>query len=208
MNHDQSSVNLASNIPGQVTQSTVLSSDTSSQLTVERSNMRSLMLAATQTFDAAQTKSYQQLTSPAVDNFLPSANRLLVIGGLSSVGALGLGMVASSLLTHQTIVKTSAVIQPVDEAQVITANIEGDVEDISVQNYDQVIPDQAIASFENASLQAEIFNAKERLTQLQGHLAQIDRQIVETQQRRANPPQISLGTAQAFDYSLELLLTH
>lgn len=215
MNHDDVSMKSMFDSADQGAQSAAIKASTNVSLSTKRSNGVAISLAATQEFEAKQALADESptLNAPVVDNFLPSPNRLLVFGSLGLVGALGLGVLASSLITHRTTITTQAVIQPANEPGVVQTSGGGTVEKLFVQNYDSVKPDQVIASLENSSLRTEIFNIEAQVSQLEEQINQVNGEIIALEGRQATQSrdrqtQLIAGDTQALAYSRGLLLSH
>ena len=145
--------------------------------------------------------------------FLPVPNRVLVFGSLGLIGTLCLGTVASTFLTYRTTVKAQAIVQPVGEVQTIQANGNGNVERIFVKNYDTIKSNQQLVSLDNSSLRTEVFKIETQIAQLQKQIDQVNNELSILEQRKAaqasnRQGQLSVGEAQAFQYSKDLLLAH
>lgn len=143
-------------------------------------------LAVTADFQVRQTsvESSQPLALSVVDNFLPSPNRLLALGSLGLVAALGAGAVASTFVTHRTTVDAQAVIEPVKDVQLIKTGSEGVVEAIYVQEHETLKPGQEIASFDNPSLQTKVTQIKAQIARTEERIVQIDGQLKALEERR------------------------
>lgn len=191
-----------------------------SDLAIERVQSPTGALAVKQDFQARQAfaEDSRLLSSLVVDNFLPSPNRLLVFGSLGLVGALGLGALASTLVTHRTTVKVQSVVEPVGDVQVIRSSVEGVIDSIFVEEHELLEPGQVIASFENSPLQTkvsqietQIASTKERIAQINGQLKALERQRMAESAWLQQLTIAGLGVGnslQQFEYSKGLLLNY
>lgn len=179
-------------------------------LAIEHAVTQQTTLAVKQDFqDLHPVEESTESSSPVVDNFLPSPNRLMMFGGLGIVGAIGAGVMASMLLTHRTTVKVQARVEPAGEVQIIQSMVGGTVADILVQNHDSVEANQVIASFENAALSTERTNVEKQMDNTRKNITQIDRELAALEENRAIRRQFQPDVSQApFEYSQALLLSH
>ncbi|MEO0395318.1 MAG: HlyD family efflux transporter periplasmic adaptor subunit [Cyanobacteria bacterium P01_A01_bin.137] len=185
-------------------------------LALKRSDPFVGTLAATQNYQsrqAATSEEFQARTTPVVNNFLPSPNRLVVLGGLGVVGALGLGAIASTFIPHSTTVNAQVAIEPAGEVQTVQASTAGSVETIFVQNYETLESNQTIASLDGTSLLTEISNIQATIAQTQEQIVQINSEIRALEQRRASQAHsrrspFSASEIKLFEYSRGLLLNH
>ena len=219
MKHDDAFSNSISGLPSQAKKSTAIEPVTDIDLVIERSKSPLGTLAATQDYQSRQSsvEEAQLLASPVADNFLPSPNRLLVFGSLGLVGALGMGALASTLITYNTTVKAQAVVEPVGDVQLIESGMGGVVDTIFVKEYDSLKPGQVIASFENIPLrtkvtqiEAQIAGFEGRITQVEGQLAALDRRRLAeaTWLQQLTPGGVKAEVLPQFEYSKQLLLEH
>ncbi|NEQ53303.1 MAG: HlyD family efflux transporter periplasmic adaptor subunit [Leptolyngbya sp. SIO3F4] len=225
MNHDDTSTSSmfdssSQMTPSQVTpnqrnKSTAIESSADIDFAIEPSKKSPITLAATQEFASRQSafEETQLSSASAVDNFLPSPNRLLIFGSLGLAGALGLGALASTLITYRTTIKAKAVVYPSDEFQVIQSSGEGTVRSILAQNYDSLKLDQVIATLDNPRLRTEVINTEAQIAQLEEQVTRINRKITELEYRQATQAssrntQFSIDQSRAFEYSRNLLLGH
>ncbi len=186
MNHDDASSNSMFDLPVQAKKSTAIDQVTDIELAIGQGTSSVSPLAATKDFQTRQAsaETSQPLTSPVVDNFLPSPNRLLALGSLGLIGALGAGAIASTLVTHRTTINAQAVVQPVDNVQLIQSGLGGVIEAIYVQEHDILKPGQEIASFDNPSIQTKLAQIEAQIAETEEHIAQIDGQLKALEERR------------------------
>lgn len=172
-------------LSSQTTKTTAIEPVTNTDITVASSETQIVSLAPTQDYQSRQTslENSDLLPSPAVENCLPSPNHLLTFSSLALVGVLGVGAVASTILTHDTVVQSQAVIAPVDEGQLIQSATEGIVETISVQEYDSIEAGQIIASIENSAVRVNVAQIKTQIVGTEERIAQINDQIQALEQR-------------------------
>ena len=200
MNHNDVSKSSTRDLSGQITHP---SGNRTGQLSIQQT--KTAHLAVKQDFEARQVsvKDAQALSSPILDSFLPTTNRLLILGSLGLVGVLGLGVVALTVLPYRTTIQAIATVEPVDETKSIQSDIGGTVENIFVQNYEIVENDQVIASFDNPSLNKEIRNIRSQIDQLQNQIFQVENELITLRQRQGNPI-----PDKQFQYSERLLVDH
>lgn len=206
MNHNDASKSSIRDLSNQAANSAAAqSSDRMEQLPVKRAEPVHSPLAVTQNFEARQVsvEDAQTLSSPILDSFLPKTNRLLMLGSIGLVGALGLGAVALTVLPYRTTINAIATVEPVDATQPIQSDIGGIVENIFVQDYEIVENDQVIASLDNPSLNKEVANIKSQIDQLQNQIFQIENELIVLRQRRSR----AIPDKQ-FQYSERLLVDH
>ncbi len=186
MNHDDAFSNSMFDLPVKATKSTSIEPVTDIDLAIEQAKSPVGTLAATQDYQSRQVsvEKSQSLASSVVDNFLPSPNRFIMLGGLGLVAALGIGGVAANFMTYRTTVKAQAVVQPVGDVQVIQSGMGGVVETILVQEYDTLKPDQVIISFENSPLQNKLLQIEARIAGTEERIFQVDGQLKTLERRR------------------------
>lgn len=218
MNHDDALSNSMFDLPDQVKKSTAIEQVADLDFAIEQATSSVGTLAATEDYQARQVsvEKAQSLATPVVDNFLPSPNRLLVLGSLGLVGALAVGAVASTLLTYRTTVKTQAVVQPVGEIQPVQSGEGGVVDTIFVQEYDTLESGQVIAAFKNSSLQEDFAQAEAQIAGTEERIGQVDGQLQALERRRlaesAWVQQLTVGGTgnglPQFEYSKRRLLEY
>ncbi|MBE9069665.1 HlyD family efflux transporter periplasmic adaptor subunit [Leptolyngbya cf. ectocarpi LEGE 11479] len=172
-------------LPSQTAKAAATEPVTVTDITVASSETQIVSLAATQDLQSRQTSREDSdlLLSPAVENCLPSPNHLLTFTSLALVGVLGVGAVASTILTHDTVVQSQAVMVPVDEGQLIQSATGGIVETIAVQEYDSLDAGQIIAAIENPAIGLNVAQIKLQTVETEERIAQIDDQIRALEQR-------------------------
>lgn len=219
MNHDDALSNSMFDLPGEVEKSTAIEPVTDIDLAIEPARSPVVTLTATQDYQSRQAslEKSSSLASPMVDNFLPSPNRLLMIGSLGLVGALGIGALASTFIPYRTTVKAQAVVQSVDDVY-IQSGMGGVVKTIFVQEDDTLKPGQVIASFENISLQENVIQIETQISETKERIAQVDGQLRALERRRLAESNwlqqlatAGLGTRAGlpkFEYSKRRLLDH
>ncbi|MEM7066694.1 MAG: HlyD family efflux transporter periplasmic adaptor subunit [Cyanobacteria bacterium P01_B01_bin.77] len=186
MKPDDTSPKSIFGLPSQTAKTSAIEPVTNTDLIVADSETQIISLAPTQDYKSRQAsleENSDSLPSSAVENFLPSPNHLLTFGSLALVSVLGVGAVASTVLTHDTVVQSQAVIEPVDEGQLIQSNAEGVVTTIAVQEYDSLKVGQKIASIENSVLRVNVSNIKSQTLKIEERIVQIDDQIRALEQR-------------------------
>ncbi|MEM8612895.1 MAG: HlyD family efflux transporter periplasmic adaptor subunit [Cyanobacteria bacterium P01_H01_bin.105] len=186
MKHGDSFPSSMFDLPDQAKKSTAIEPSTDMDLIVELSKPSIGILAPIQDYQSRQAavEEAQSLASPAINNCLPTPNRFLIFGGLGLLGSLGIGAIASTLLTYTTTVKTEAVIEPVGDVQSVQSGNGGVVDTIYVQDYDSVTSGQVIASFENPSIQKRVAQIEAQIAGTEEHIVQIDGQLSALERRR------------------------
>ena len=167
--------------------STAIEPATNMDLAIEQVKSTLGTLAATPDYSPRQPprEKPQASKSSVVDNSLPSPNRLLALGGLGLVGALGIGAGASTLIPYRTTVDVQAVVEPVEDIQSIQSGLGGVVDAIYVQEHDTIQPGQEIATFKNAALQAKVDQIKAKIAGTAEHITQINSQLNALEKRRS-----------------------
>ncbi|ESA36447.1 secretion protein [Leptolyngbya sp. Heron Island J] len=186
MNNDASSKGMF-DLPIQPKKSTAIEPEADMDLAIEHVKSSVGTLAATQNYPdrSSAGEKPQSSKSPVVENFLPSPNRLLALGSLGLVGALGVGAGASTLIPYRTTVNVQAMVEPVENVQSIQSGLGGVVDAIYVQEHDTIQPGQEIATFRNAALQAEVDQIKAKIAGTEEHITQIDSQLNALKKRRS-----------------------
>lgn len=185
MKPDNTSSKSIFGLPSQTTKAAATESVVGTDITVASSEIQIVSLEATQDYQTRQTslENSDLRLSPAVENCLPSPNHLLMFSSLAVVGILGAGAVASTILTHDTVIRSQAVMAPVAEGQLIRSPTEGVVKTISVQEYDLLDAGQVIAAVENSTMLANVSQIKAQTIETEEHIAQIDDKIRALEQR-------------------------
>ena len=186
MNNDASSQGMF-DLPIQPKPSTAIEPAANMDLAIEHVKSSLGALAVTQDYSSRHLpgEKPQASKSPVVNNFLPSPNRLLALGSLGLVGALGVGAGASTLIPYRTTVDVQAVVEPVENVKSIQSGLGGVVDAIYVQEHDTIQPGQEIATFKNAALQAKIDQSKAKIASIEEQITQIDSQLKALEKRRS-----------------------
>ena len=185
MNHDDAIPDSRLDLPMQPAKLTTTELVTDIELAIEQVKSPSGALAPTEPLSQQPPKQQTLPTSPVVDSFLPSPNRLLIFGGLGLVSLLGISAIASNFIPHTTSVKVQALIEPVGETQPVQSGSGGVVETISVQEHQPIQAGEVITSFKNPELQAEIFQAERKIAGVEEQINQTDGQIAALERRRS-----------------------
>lgn len=140
-----------------------------------------------------------------IKEFLPSLNRWTTFGSWFIVGLMGLGALASTVVTYRTTVKTTATIRPIGEARLVQAGTEGTITDIVVSNYKPVKKGQVIAYVDNSrlhtqaeQLESNVTKAREQLTRIRAQLKALEQQMnaeVVQVQRAIDASEVELAQA-------------
>lgn len=115
--------------------------------------------------------------------FLPSLNRWTTFGSWFIVGIMGLGALASTVVTYKTTVKTEATIRPKGESRLVQTSTEGTITDIMVSNYKPVKKGQIIAYLDNSRLQTQAKQLESNVAKTQGQLSRIKAQLEALEQQ-------------------------
>lgn len=131
------------------------------------------------------TRSVQSdaLSPIEIKEFLPSLNRWTTLGSWFIVGLMGLGAVASTVVTYKTTVKTTATIRPAGEARLVQTGTEGTITSIVVNNYKPVKKGQVIAYLDNSRLQTQAEQLESNVTKTDRQLTRIEAQLKALEQQ-------------------------
>ncbi|MEO1373285.1 MAG: HlyD family efflux transporter periplasmic adaptor subunit [Cyanobacteria bacterium J06635_10] len=123
------------------------------------------------------------LSEIEIKEFLPSLNRWTTFGSWFIVALMGLGAVASTVVTYKTTVKTTATIRPTGEARLVQAGTEGAITGIVGNNYKPVKKGQVIAYIDNSRLHTQVEQLESNVTKIRGQLTRIKAQIKALEQQ-------------------------
>ena len=140
---------------------------------------------ATRRYRRRLTRSVQPeaLAPIRIEEFLPALSRWTTFGSWFIVGVLGLGAVASTVVTYRTAVKATAMVRPAGEARLVQSGAEGAVTNILVKDYEIVEKGQVIAYIDSSRLQTLEAQLESSLIQAQGQLTQINAQLKSLEQQ-------------------------
>jgi multidrug efflux pump subunit AcrA (membrane-fusion protein) len=132
-------------------------------------------------FNRALAKNYLPSTIDA--EIVPSVSRWTTIGGLVTMGLVGIGVVLAAIIKYDVTVKAEATVRPEGEIKLVQASREGKIKSIQVKENQQVKQGEIIAYLDYWELQNKYEQLTTNLRQSKLQLTQIDAQInsLETQ---------------------------
>lgn len=115
---------------------------------------------------------------PTIDaELLPSVSRWTTIGGMVTLGLVGIAVTLAAIVKYDVTLKADAVVRPEGEIKLVHASSEGKVKSILVRENQSVRKGDVIAYLDNAELENQKQQIATHLHQSQLQLAKIDAQI-------------------------------
>ncbi len=99
-----------------------------------------------------------------LDEFLPSIDRWVSVGGVAMVASFGAAIALSTILKYKVTVQAPAAIRPVGELRLVQSTIEGSVLSISVRENQAVKKGDPIATVKDLRLESKLQTKRSQLT--------------------------------------------
>jgi HlyD family secretion protein len=111
------------------------------------------------------------------DELLPAMSRWSSLSGMVMLGSLSVVLVLSGFMKYNVTVKANASVRPAGEIRVVQAEMEGTVEQITVEENQTVRQGDPIAYLDDSKLQTQKSQLQSNLQQSQLQLDQLDAQV-------------------------------
>ena len=110
-------------------------------------------------------------------DYFPSLSRWNTVGGVITIGLVGIATILAATIKYDVIVKAQATVRPEGEVKLVQATREGKIESILVKENQTVKKGEVIASLDRSKLQNEAEQLADDLKQSQRELIQLQDRI-------------------------------